>query len=220
MSTWFDETLPCPACTAPIATRLARGIHAPRAPEVRDQIFARTFHRVTCTQCAFVFTATRPLVYTDTERKHWVSVASPIERPRWPELETATGELFERAMTGSPLALELREGFVVRLVFGLEELREKLVIWHANYEDAVVECLKIHVLTERPQLAQVPLVVEDVRDGALVLAAGDERIAIARDLVLAFHEDERLPARCPELFGGRFVAIHRLLGHRYRWAEP
>jgi hypothetical protein len=220
MSTWFDKTIECATCGVPFTARLASGVHAPRAPEIREQIFARTFHRVACPHCAATFTAKRPLVYTDTERRLFVRVEAPIERPRWPEHEVATERLFDRAMTGSPLALELREGFLVRVVFGLEELREKLVIWHANLDDAVVECLKVQLLAERPLLAKTPLVVDEIRDGALEVVAAKEHFTIPRELVAQFHDDERLRARFPELFGGRYVSIDRLLGYRYRWVDP
>ena len=221
MSTWFPESVTCPACGHRQEARLARGVHAVRAPEVREQLFARTFHRVVCDACAHSFTAGRAFIYTDTDRKHWVQVAPANERMRWPEYETATDQLFDRAMTGSPLTHELRDGFTVRVVFGLEELREKLVVWQANLDDAVVECLKVTVLRDRPALARAHLVVDSVPDGALDIVADDrERLTVPRELVTSFHRDERLPERFPELFGGRYVSTFRLLGPRYRWAEP
>jgi len=189
-------------------------------------LFARTFHRVECPSCRFAFTAQRPLIYTDMERKHWVQVALPIERPRWPELEPMADEVFERAFVGSPLAADLRDGFKRRLVFGLEELREKLVIWRAALDDATVECLKVHAISREPELSRETLVVDAVVDGALHIAVGDAETAERRVLVLPaelveqFHDDARLPERFPELFGGRFVSIHRLLGHRYKQAAP
>jgi hypothetical protein len=184
-------------------------------------MFARTFHRVECPACRGAFTAERSVIYTDMDRKHWVQVALPIERPRWPELEQVADEVFERAFIGSPLAAALRDGFKRRLVFGLEELREKLVIWRAALDDACVECLKIHVIAQEPVLSRATLVVDDVVDGALRIAVdGGRVIEVPAPLVEQFHDDVRLPERFPELFGGRFVSTHRLLGHRYKRAEP
>ncbi|MDQ3367355.1 MAG: CpXC domain-containing protein [Myxococcota bacterium] len=222
MSTWFEEAVSCPACGVAIQARLARGIHAARAPEVRDQLFARTFHRVTCVACAITFTAQRAFVYTDTERKHWLQVAPAIERPRWPELEPATEALFDRAFTGAPLALEIREGMKLRLVFGLEELREKLVLWRANLDDATVECLKAQLLAHQPRLMRArTIVVDAVTAGALELVVDDtERFVIPAALVERYHDDPRLPDRFPELFGGRYISLFRLTGPRFRWAQP
>ena len=220
MSTWFDEQVTCPACAHEFTARLAHGVHATRAPEVREMVFDRSFHRVTCPSCAKSFTAQRSLVYTDMDRKQWLQVARVEERPRWPELETLTDEVFERAFTGSPLTEELRVGFRRRLVFGLEELREKLVIWRAALDDAVVECIKVQLIASEPALSRAQLIVDEVVDGGLhVTVDGERNLEVPASLVEQFHDDPRLPARFPELFGGRYVAIHRLLGHRYKWAE-
>ena len=222
MSTWFDEEVSCPACGVTQRARLARGVHVARAPEIRQMVFDRTFHRVTCRACNETFQAQRSLVYTDMDRKHWLQIALEIERPRWPELETLTDEVFARAFTGAPVAHALSEGFKRRLVFGLEELREKLVIWRGALDDAIVECLKIYAISRDPDLSRVSLVVDDVRDGALRLVADGTRvIELAAELVEQYHDDDaRLRTRFPEFFGGRFVSIHRLLGHRYKRVEP
>src|SRR5690606_17496135 len=148
-----DEQITCPACGLEQTARLARGIHVSRAPEARDQVFDRTFHRVSCRGCTTRFVAARPLVYTDMERKHWVHVALAGEIPRWPELERLAVDVCERAFTGSPLAAQMRDAFRIRLVFGMEELREKLVIWRAGYRDAVVECAKLHLIAKDTSLA-------------------------------------------------------------------
>jgi hypothetical protein len=151
-----------------------------------------------------------------------MQVALPIEKPLWPEMEGVADEVFDRAFTGSPLAEGMRHRFKRRLVFGLEELREKLVIWRDSLDDAVVECLKIHAISREPELSRATsIIVDEVVDGAVRLAIDGERvIELPAELVEQFHDDARLPDRFPELFGGRFVSCHRLLGVRYRWVEP
>jgi hypothetical protein len=220
VSTWFFERVTCPACHAEQSARLARGVHASRAPEVRDQLFARTFHRVEC-RCGAAFYPDRELVYTDFERGHWIQVAFVEHRPRWPELEDACDALFERAFTGAAAAAELRDGFKRRLVFGLEELREKLEIWRASLDDAVVECIKVSVIKRDPTLSRTRLVVDEVgEDRSLVLRTDARPITVPATVVEELRFDPRLRDRFPELFGGRYVSIDRLLGARYRPAEP
>jgi hypothetical protein len=217
VSTWFWEDVECGACGHVQRAKLAHGVHVARAPEVRDRLFDRTFHRVVCSGCGRAFVAERPLVYTDFDRKHWIQVALAIERPRWPELEVAAEALFERAFTGAPVAGELRDGFRRRLVFGLEELREKLVIWRASLDDAVVECLKAQVLARRPDLATGTMTVDDVASsGTVRLLANAEPLELDAALVAEMHADARLPDRFPELFRGVYVSLDRLLGPRYR----
>jgi hypothetical protein len=222
MSTWFDERVRCPHCGHEQTARLAHGVHVARAPEVREQILARTFHAITCAACLRGSVAERPLIYTDVDRKHWIQVALADERPRWPELEVATRTLFARAFIGSPLARELEARFRVRLVFGLEELREKLVVWNASLDDAVVECLKVEAIAAAPvrSRARIAVVDEVLAGGDLMVRFDDERVRVAASAVKRASADARLPGRFPELFGGTFVAIHRLLGPRYRWAAP
>jgi CpXC protein len=223
MSTWFDESVTCPTCGLVQTARLAHGVHVARAPEVREQMFERTFHRIACRGCGGGFIAQRSVLYTDMDRRHWLQVARPIERPRWPELEPAATATFERAFATSPIAAELRDDFKLRLVFGFEELREKLVVWRAGLDDRVIECVKVLVVSREPALLRADsIIVDDVgADRSLALAVdGDRRLAVDGAVVDRFHDDPSLPERFPELFGGRFVSIHRLLGHRYRWAEP
>ena len=219
MSTWFDESIRCPHCALEQTARLAHGVHVARAPEVRDQILARTFHAITCRGCAHIFVAQRPLIYTDMDRRHWVQVALPEERARWPEYETAVDEIFARAFTGSPLARDLQERMKLRLVFGLEALREKLVLWQANLDDRAIECMKLDLVRRDPSLARADLVVDRVEGDALVVRVDGTRELVAPG-VAEWDADTRLPARFPELFGGRYVSFHRLLGPRYKWAEP
>lgn len=228
MSTWFDEQIACPACGVEQTAKLARGVHVSRAPEAREQIFHRTFHRISCKACRVQFVAKRHLVYTDMDRKHWMQVASAEERPRWPELEKLTSEVFERAFTGSPLAAEMRDTFRVRLVFGMEELREKLVIWRAGLVDSVVECAKLQLVSQDPTLALANhLLVEEADDSSAELVAYDAEMrpinhrVISGSLLDSMHDAaEQLQRYLPELFGGEFVSCYRLLGHRYRSPTP
>lgn len=221
MSTWFEEPVTCRRCGENQLARLAHGVHVTRAPEIREQLFGRTFHAVTCNVCKHTFVAERPLVYTDIDRRHWIQVEREAERSRWPEYEPAVDATFERAFIGSPLARELSERMKVRLVFGLEELREKLVIWRANLSDAAMECLKIELIRREPTRLRGRMIIDDVSaDHTLTCVVGDKRIAVDSATVEQFDADTRLEARFPELFGGRYVSYTRLTGARYRWAEP
>lgn len=219
MSTWFEEPIRCPHCAVEQSARLAHGVHVARAPEVRDQILARTFHAITCRGCGRSFIAQRPLIYTDMDRRHWVQVVLSEERVRWPEYENAVDEIFARAFTGSPLVRELQERMKVRLVFGLDALREKLVLWRASLDDRAIECMKLELVRREPALARADLVVDRVEDGAVIVRVDGVRELVARG-VAEWDDDPRLVSRFPELFGGRYVSFHRLLGPRYKWAEP
>lgn len=70
--------------------------------------------------------------------------ASRIERPDWPELETeALRELsLPLREEGPPFVREFGDTVAIRLVFGLEELREKVVCRIHDLDDRVIEAMK------------------------------------------------------------------------------
>jgi hypothetical protein len=150
VSTWFAEQLAC-TCGHEFTARLARGIHASRVPQVREQILRNELHVITCPACGAIADIHRDLTYADFDRFHWVRVARPDELDAWAALEAASLAQFTRIVaSGAPLVAELAERFRVRIVFDLDELRERLILWDAGLDDAVIECVKLRCLRERP----------------------------------------------------------------------
>ncbi len=222
MSTWYSHELSCPRCEHPFSEMLAAGLHAKRIPQVRAQILQGELHQVSCPACASPLEIHRRIAYTDFDRFQWVEVAVPEERAEWQRVEAEALARFDRALTGAaPVIQPLRDQFAVRVVFDLDELRERLVIWDAGLDDGLVECLKLHCLAERPSLLaeQGRIRVREIKlDGAIVMAsihAGAPRQARAEwtvpgDFARAMFTDEGvLRARYPELFGRGFVSIER-----------
>ncbi|HEV7556243.1 MAG TPA: CpXC domain-containing protein [Kofleriaceae bacterium] len=153
MSTWFAEQLAC-TCGHEFTARLARGIHASRVPQVREQILRNELHVITCPACGAIADIHRDLTYADFDRFHWVRVARPDELDAWAALEAASLAQFTRIVaSGAPLVAELAERFRVRIVFDLDELRERLILWDAGLDDAVIECVKLRCLREPPARA-------------------------------------------------------------------
>lgn len=227
MSTWDSRAFTCPDCETRGAITLARGVHGSRVPAVRRDVLARAFHRATCAGCGATIEVRRTLLYTDLERGHWVLVAAPRELARWPELEVELRAGVERGFgLGSPLAATTAPRRV-RLVIGYEGLREKLVLWQAGLDDALVECMKVRLVASEPALAAPGslLTVDAIGDGDeltvawwpdATAAAPTRRVVLPGAwLVEADRDRDALRARFPELFAGGFVSIHRLLGPRY-----
>ena len=223
MSTWTDDVIACPACGAEQRVRIALGAHVSRAPEVRDDVLARRLHRMACA-CGARSELRSTFEYSDFERGQLLLVAPPDRLEAWRSLEAQLRRSVHRAFElGSPHAQRFGDGLRARMVFGLEELREKLVVWSRGFDDALIECIKLRAWRSDPMLAAPHscLVVDRVTDDDALVCwwfARPADLAPARAIELPgawAHDAERdrgsLAARFPELFTGGFVSVNRLL---------
>ena len=227
MSTWQDTTVQCPRCATELHTRIALGVHITRVPHVRQQILDRTFHTLTCNSCNASLAIAQPFVYTDFGRNHWLLVRVIGDEPDWREWEAQLEQDLARAFEhGSPLAHELGKQLLARVVFGYEALREKLVVWDAGLEDAIVECIKVRAISADPTLAATgsALVVDQIDDDDTIHfawfanaadPAPERLIDVPPTWVRDTDRDHAsLEARFAELFGARFVSVRRLTSAR------
>jgi hypothetical protein len=223
VSVWYAQELVCNACRHAFSTTLARGIHARRVPEVRDQILAGEPHHVRCPACNAIVDAHRDLAYTDFARHQWVHVSTPDQLTDWAATETYALSTFDRYMVGGPPAVAaLASAFMVRVVFDLDELREKLAVWNADLDDGLIECAKLISLRERPAIAAADrrIRLRSVTDTDLAFAAVElqrPRVDIARWTVARGviddieRERSTWESRMPALFGRGFVSLDRYL---------
>ena len=127
--------------------------------------------------------------------------------------EKVLAETFEFTMKeqAPQFVKDYAAGFFVRTVFGVEELREKLVIHEAGFDDFLVEILKMELLSRHPELLERGVVTVRVDkfqdDGSLLLVPeafdgsrfGNPPISIGveRDVYdsLVPHRDELLRER-------------------------
>jgi hypothetical protein len=223
MSVWYAQDLVCGACQHAFSTTLARGIHARRVPEVRAQIIDGSLHHIRCPACNAIVDAHRDLAYTDFARDHWVHVSTPASLADWVAVERYALETFDRYMFGGPPVIaERARAFRVRVVFDLDELREKLTIWDAELDDAVVECVKLVCLRERPSIAGADrrIRLRAIEPTHLVMAAADRdhprvdvaRWTVPRDVLYDVSSNRaEWEARMPALFDRGFVSLDRYL---------
>jgi len=213
----------CPRCAGELDVWLARGIHAPRRDDLRAAILDRSLHRVRCAGCDERIEVEQRVVYTDFERKQWIYCCVEADRADWTRWEARVHDDATRLLRDqSPLIGHLAHGLRVRVVFGYEEMREKLVVWEAGADDALIECLKIRAAAGDPRLA-LPgshLVVDriDASDEVGLLwfpvgaVAPELTIACSPDWLRDTDRDRTALARSyPELFRGGYVSFHRLL---------
>jgi hypothetical protein len=209
----------CPACGHRFEARFLRGANAMRAPALRDAALAGTLNRVACPACGRVHAADATLVYADPPRGHWVTVAPAHELASWAALEHSC--LISLRTTLETSVATAFASAVVRLVFDVDELREKLAIWDAGLDDGVVECVKLSCLRERPGIRGpgARLRVTAIDAAGLEMAAiaaerpGDRAAAwrVPGAVVAEVAADPRWREQLPALFAPGFVSIDRYL---------
>lgn len=217
MSTWTESSVTCPSCAVSTSMHVATSVHITRVPEVRVAVLDRSLHRSVCT-CGQRIVIDVAFTYVDVERGHWLQVEPVRRRPEWSTVEADAMRALARSLDlTSPIISGLAESARRRVVFGLEELREKLIVWDAGIDDGLLECMKLRAWIDEPSLMRAPLVADRITDdGGLELVTRDEqpvrRFAVSASTVdRALDEQPSLEARYPELFRGGFVNALRLI---------
>ena len=148
MSVYEDRTLTCPHCRHQTTQSVAVSLDGDRATQERQAILDGTFQRLTCAACGTSFRADGPLIYIDFDAKLWLGVFPAPWEVAWWDHENEPQGAFQRYMIDHcpPLVRAWAPGFVVRAVFGLEHLREKLVAHEAGIDDRVLEAYKLDLL--------------------------------------------------------------------------
>jgi hypothetical protein len=196
---------------------LARGANASRAPELRDAALAGTLNRPVCPSCGRAHDANAIMVYADPLRGHWISVALHEDLARWAELEPVAVAAFRTSLETAPEVANT----LVRIVFDLDELRERIAIWSAGLDDGVIECVKLDCLRERPlmrgpdQRIRLTAISDDTLTFRIMQVSRPEdaraEFAVPREVADRIAADRVWRERFPALFEPGFVSIDRYL---------
>jgi CpXC motif protein len=172
MAVYHPHTVSC-ACGNVLTVQLADSINVKRSPEARERILNGTMHRASCPKCKRAMTVEKPFYYTDFTRNALFKVFPRGERHTW---KKASKDL-DVASSFIPSGIVSSEGRTLRVIFGMDELREKLVAQDAALDDRALELLKVFVVYEHPFLLRRPrlrLVLDQVTEIDLQFAAGFE----------------------------------------------
>jgi hypothetical protein len=219
MSIFRDLSLACPECGALRVESVAVSLNGPRVPEVVRAIVDGSFHRFTCAACGRDFRADGPLIYTDFDCKHWIGEFPLDWEGSWARLEHQPLDSFRRAMIdfAPPIVRADSSGFVVRAVFGLGALAEKISLFEAGLDDRVVELVKLVVLVRSGRAlhpAHRPRFVKRDDDGAhLVLdpGSGGEVAVVSEETIELIATDPAWASWLRELATGPYVDIGRFM---------
>ncbi len=139
-------------CGTTFTANLAEGVNAVRSPRARASILAGTFHRLTCPTCGSTFTAEKEFVYTDFERGTMIKVKPRHDRHLWRDASRSLVREANR-VPDSFVPADVRH---LRVVFGMAELREKLLAQDAGIDDRAIELLKVLAIADHPVLVDRP----------------------------------------------------------------
>lgn len=222
MSKFAPTPYNCPRCGAEFLAGTAESINVTRMPRARERILEGRFHRFDCAKCGERITIDRVVMYIDMRREHFIHVFPVDHEAGWPEWEQVAGETFWRSFGTGPAAMqEVAPRYKVRAVFGLDALADKLRVWDAGLDDAVVELQKLELFTGAPALRErgdVAIDVTAIDEQQIEVRARsvtgawpplDFALARARHDQLAASRDDLL-ARYPGLFLRPYVGFRRL----------
>jgi hypothetical protein len=147
MAVFYPHTVKC-VCNNTLTVHLADSVNVKRFPASREKILRGEMHRTACAQCGRQMTVEKPFYYTDLTRNCFFKVLPRGERHLW---KNASAEL-DVASKLVPGSVTKIKGRTLRVVFGMDELREKLVAQDAGLDDRLIELLKVLLVYEHPIL--------------------------------------------------------------------
>ncbi len=158
MSVFDQRLIECPRCQCPTVRTVAVSLHGSRVPEIRRAIADRSFQRVTCPACGERHFAESPFIYIDFETWRWIGVYPRAWEAAWRALEGEPLGCWRRTVAehAPPSVRRLAHRFQVRAVFGLEALREKLLVLDAGLDDRALAALALRLLHDTPELPPHP----------------------------------------------------------------
>lgn len=189
MAVFHSTPVTC-TCGNTFDVDLARSVNVRRSPSVRDQILEGKFHRAACPACGAENAIERPFYYSDPLRQSVFFVQARGERYN----HERDGRQLSKQARECSLLMDGKDPMQMRVVYGLDELREKLVAQDAGFDDRHVELLKLFVIHEHPFLLKTPRL-------QIVLS-----VATATQLeFLAYHYNQ---TRTYQIQLSRFLAEH------------
>ncbi len=172
MAVFHPHTVNC-VCGNALIVQLADSINVKRSPEARAKVLRGELHRAACPVCGRHMTVEKPFYYTDIDRNVLFKVFPRGERHTW---QQASKDL-DAASKLIPNEIADAGERTLRVVFGLDELREKLIAQDSGLDDRVVELLKVLLVYEHPILlrrSRLRLILQEVSGQALVFTANYE----------------------------------------------
>lgn len=149
MSSHHKETITCPKCGKTHEFTAWDSVNVTLLPAEKLQILDNAFFTDRCPDCGHEMQIAYPLLYHDMEKKLMLYLM--------PGYQAATKEALSDMSKGLLRAgMDEREGYRLRVVREINDLREKIYIFDAGLDDRCVELMKlfhlIHFAKQNPQV--------------------------------------------------------------------
>ncbi|MDQ3364781.1 MAG: CpXC domain-containing protein [Myxococcota bacterium] len=137
-------------CGASFEVMAADSLHVTNLPDVRASILRGDFHQFRCPRCDARVQLDKLIAYTDFDRWQWFTVFPEQALATWQDAVQFTERSFVATVEerSAPLAKSWAPKFrpQLRAIFGVQALREKLMILDAGLDDRTIEALKLQLL--------------------------------------------------------------------------
>lgn len=227
MSTFVEVSVRCASCGHVYVGEAATGLHVSRSPEIREALLRGELHRSDCPACGSPNVLhNRTFVYTDFDRWLWITTYPSSGLRYRGELEARADASWDDVMRrGAPefVSRDWAPRFTRRVVFGLNALREKVLVLEAGLDDRLLEAFKLMIWRDMRLGAMRPgaeLWFEDANDEGLVFThvtpPGPDQTRVGRTFSVRREGFEALDraavlASTPELAEGLIVDWRALM---------
>jgi hypothetical protein len=135
---------------------VCESLNPERRPHLKAALLAGELHRFLCASCGRAGVVDAELLYFDFERRQILITFPFADLPRADACAARAAATFERVLVlQAPRVIrELAPRFLQRVCFGLEDLREKVLLADAGLADVALEELKCRILTVHPEFEQ------------------------------------------------------------------
>lgn len=220
MSITHETVVECRRCNVPVTVFVADSLNAGRHPALKAALLDGSLHRFACSHCGHSLVVEKHLLYFDHDRGHFFLTYPRQAITKLAECIAEARDVYELSF-GEAAPREVRrlgEGTMVRVCFGLDQLRDKVIADDEGLSDLVLEELKCHVLAERPDLQALNVIalwlVKVTQDTLEFVTEGPDgsrtpRVTIARSLYdeIAARGHAEILASRPSLARGPHVSM-------------
>jgi hypothetical protein len=212
MSITRVRRIPCRQCGWPIEAVTIESANLMRHPHFQEQLLDRRLLRMPCPRCGAEHLHFDRFMWTDLPGRFCAIVVHESERSDWARLEPDAHDAIALPFDeGPPIVRELGRSLSIRLVFGLDELREKVTCRLHSLDDRLVEALKV----ELPYGSSLESVTAE---GNLVFDNGNGPFEVSGEQYAAVSgRRAKLATEFPGIFDAGAAWVSALRAHRAPW---